>query len=179
MFDYSILIAPAATVVAAGLGAYFSGRLGQQSAEAESRRTRRHELADAAIASGLALRTALHESDPRWTGRDWERVLGNAYDALDAAKPLLPRTMLHVRRSIRDACGEALGAVAVFELVEIGERVEPTKFDPRWTEYARDYVGVAIGALQRWREAKERDAANVGAPTYSEWLRTTGRHTWS
>lgn len=176
MFDFSTLIAPAATVVAAGLGAYFSGRVGQQNAEADARRTRRHELADNAITSALALRTALHESDPEWTGRDWERVLGSTFDALDAAKPILPQQMLHLRRSIRDACGEALGAVAVFELVDIREQLEPTDFDPRWTEYARDYVGVAIAVLQRWREAKERDAVNVGAPTYDNWLRTTGRY---
>ena len=179
MFDYSTLIAPAATVVAAGLGAYFSGRVGQKNAEAESRRTRRHELADAAVGSALALRTALHESDPEWTGRDWERVLGNMYDTLDAAKPILPRQMLHVRRSIRDACGEALGAVAVFDLVDIREQVEPTRFDPLWTEYARDYLGVTIEALQRWREAKEREAVNVAAPTYDEWLRATGRYSRS
>lgn len=176
MFDYSTLIAPTATVVAAGLGAYFSGRLGQQNAEADLRRTRRHELADAAIGSALSLRAALHESDSKWTGRDWERVLGKTYDALDAAKPILPRQMLHVRRSIRDACGEALGAVAVFELADVRVQVRSTEFDPRWTEYARDYVGVAIEALQRWREAKERDAVNVAAPTYDNWLRATGRY---
>ncbi|GAA1732873.1 hypothetical protein [Microbacterium paludicola] len=176
MFDISTLIAPAATVVAAGLGAYFSGRVGQQSAEIDARRARRHELADTAIASALALRTALHESDSEWAGRDWERVLGNTYDALDAAKPVLPRQMLHLRRSVRDACGEALGVVAVFELVDIREQLEPPEFDPRWTEYARDYVGVAIEVLQRWREAKERDAVTVGAPTYDDWLRSTGRY---
>ena len=176
MFDYSTFIAPAATVVAAGLGAYFSGRVGQQNAEAASRLTRRHELADAAIGSALALRTALHKCDPEWTGRDWERVLGDTYDALDAAKPILPAPLLHLRRSIRDACGESLGTVAVFELVDIRERLEPTEIDPRWTEYARDYVGVAIRALQRWREARERDAVNVGAPTYDDWLRATGRY---
>lgn len=175
MFDFSTLIAPAATVVAAGVGAYFSGRTGQQNAEVDAR-TRRHELADATIASALALRTALHESDPERTGRDWDRVLGNTYDALDAAKPILPRQMLHLRRSVRDACGEALGVVAVFELVDIREQLEPTEFDPRWTEYARDYVGVAIEALQRWREVRERDAMNVGAPRYDDWLRNTGRY---
>ncbi|MFD6700188.1 MULTISPECIES: hypothetical protein [unclassified Microbacterium] len=176
MFDYSMLIAPVATVVAAGLGAYFSGRVGQHNAETGWRQTRRHELADAAIASALALRTALHESDPEWTAREWERVLGNTYDALDAAKPILPRQMLHLRRSIRDACGEAWGAVAVFDLGDIDEQLELTEFDPRWTAYARDYTGVAIEALQRWREAKERDAVNVGAPTYDDWLRATGRY---
>lgn len=176
MFDYWTLIAPATTVLAAAVGAYLSGRLGQRNAEADARRARRHELADAAIDSCRALRAALHTSDPSWTGRDWERVLGDTYDALDAAKPLLPRKMLHLRRSIRDACGEALGAVAVFELVEIREQMEPTDFDSRWTEYARDYVNEALEALQRWRESKERDAPTVGVTTYDEWLRLTGRY---
>jgi hypothetical protein len=35
---------------------------------------------------------------------------------------------------------------------------------------------VAIEALQRWREARERDATNVGAPRYDDWLRNTGRY---
>jgi hypothetical protein len=66
--------------------------------------------------------------------------------------------------------------VAVFELVEVRERMEPTDFDARWTEYARDYVALAIQSLQHWREAKERDAEKMSAPTYDEWLRSTGRY---
>lgn len=176
MTDYSTYIAPVATVLAAGVGAYLSGRLGQRNAESDARRTRRQELADSAIAACHALRGALHKSDPRWTGREWERVLGDTYDSLNAAAPVLPRRLLHLRRSIRAACGEALGGVAVFELIEVREHMEPTDFDSQWTEYARDYVDLAMQALQHWREATERDAEKVGAPTYDEWLRNTGRY---
>lgn len=103
-------------------------------------------------------------------------VLGEAYEALSAAAPVLPRKMLHLRRSIRAACGEALGGVAIFELIEIHERQEPAEFNVEWTENARDYIDVAIRALRHGREAKDRDAANVWAPTFDEWLRAEGRH---
>lgn len=109
MVDLPMVIAAGATVVAAGLGAYVSGRLGQRNAETEARRNRRHALADAAIDAAQSLRGALHVSDPTWTGREWQSVLGDVYDALNAAAPVLPRKMQHLRRSIRAACGEALG----------------------------------------------------------------------
>lgn len=171
-----MFIAASATVIAAGVGAYVSGRFGQRNAETEARRDRRHALADAAIEAARSLRGALHMSDPNWTGREWERVLGDVYDALSAAAPVLPRKMQHLRRSIRAACGEALGGVAVFELMEIREEMEPAQFDSVWTENARDYVDVAIKALRYWREAKERDASSAAAPTSDEWLRAEGRY---
>lgn len=176
MIDLPMFIAASATVIAAGVGAYVSGRSGQRNAETEGRRERRQALADAAIDAALSLRSALHVSDPQWTGREWERVLGDVYDSLNAATPVLPRKMQHLRRSIRAACGEALGGVAVFELVEIREEMEPTAFDLVWAGNARDYVDVAITALRYWREAKERDAASAWAPTFDEWLRAEGRY---
>lgn len=84
--------------------------------------------------------------------------------------------MLHLRRSIRAACGEALGAAAVSELIEIGEHLEPADLDSRWTDYARDYVDEAIEAMRHWRESRERDAANVSVASYDDWLRFTGRY---
>ena len=77
---------------------------------------------------------------------------------------------------MRAACGEALGGVAVFELIEVRQHPEPTDFDARWTGYARDYVDLAIRALQRWREAAEHGAAKVSAPTFDEWLASSGRY---
>jgi hypothetical protein len=100
--------------------------------------------------------------------------LGDTYDSLNAAAPVLPRCLLHLQRSIRAACGEALGGVAVFELIEVGEHMEPT--DAQWTEYARDYVSLAMQALQHWREARQRDAEKVAVPAFGEWLRATGRY---
>ncbi|MGL4557967.1 MAG: hypothetical protein ACRCV5_10715, partial [Afipia sp.] len=123
-----------------------------------------------------SLRGALHVSDPAWTGREWQSVLGDVHDALNAAAPVLPRKMQHLRRSIRAACGEALGGVAVPELVQIREEMEPTEFDLVWTENARDYADVALKALRYWREARERDASSAWAPTFDEWLRAEGRY---
>lgn len=99
MTDYETYAAAVATVVASGAGAYLSGRLGHRNAETDARRSRRRELAESAIVACVALRGALHESDPRWTGREWEHVLGEAYDSLSAAAPLLPPGLQHLRRS--------------------------------------------------------------------------------
>ncbi len=176
MTDWATLVPAVATILAAGIGAYLSGRYGQRSTEAEFRRSRRHVLADTSIEAARVLRAALHNSEPGWTGRDWERVLGDVYDALNAAAPVLPDRMRHLRRSIRDACGEALGGVARFGRAQIHEHPEPAAFDPVWSENARDYLDVAIGSIRRWKESKERDASTVRAPTYDEWLRSQGRY---
>ena len=111
MADLSTLAASGATVVAAGLGAYVSGRYGHQTAERVARRERRQALADAAISANVALRRAFQESNPDWTGRDWEVLLDEAYGSLQAAGPVLPRGLRHLRRSVRAACGEALWTV--------------------------------------------------------------------
>ncbi|GAA2896526.1 hypothetical protein [Microbacterium esteraromaticum] len=175
MVDMPVLVTAIATVIAAASGAYVSGRIGHRYAEAEARRARRHALADAAIIAAQSLRGALHTSDPRWTGREWHNVLNAMYDSLNAATPVLPPRMLHLRRSIQEACGEALGGVAVPVLVRIREEMEPAEFDPIWSENARDYLDVAIKALRRWREARDRNAYGTWAPTFDEWLRAEGR----
>lgn len=176
MVDLSTLAASGATVIAAGLGAYISGRYGHQTAERGARRERRQALADAAIAANVALRRAFQESNPDWTGRDWEILLDESYGALQSAGPVLPGGLRHLRRSVRAACGEALGGVAAFELVSVRERMELADFDPVWSQNARDYLDVVVASLRRWREASERNAQSTAAPNFDEWLRLESRY---
>ena len=176
MTDLSTLAASGATIIAAGLGAYVSGRYGHQTAERVARRERRQALADAAISANVALRRAFQESNPDWTGRDWEVLLDEAYGTLQASGPLLPKGLRHLRRSVRAACGEALGGVAAYELVSVRESMELADFDPVWSQNARDYLDVVLASLRRWREASERDAQSTAAPDFDGWLHAEGRY---
>jgi len=176
MADLSTLAASGATVFAAGLGAYISGRYGHRNAERAGRRERRQVLADAAISANVTLRRAFQDSNPVWTGRDWEVLLDESYGVLQAAGPVLPKGLRHLRRSVRAACGEALGGVAAYELVSVRERMELADFDPVWSQNARDYLDVVVASLRRWREAGERDAQSATAPDFDEWLRVEGRY---
>jgi len=176
MTDLAIWLPAAAAVFAGSAGAYISGRLGRRNGEAVERRARRRALADAAIESIESLRSAFHESDPTWTGQRWERAVGDAYHALDAAAPMLPAGLRHLRRSLQDACGEALGGVAIHHLVPRRGAVEPPLISTRWSQNARDYHDVIAASLRQWREAPERHSLTISAPTYDEWLRGEGRY---
>lgn len=173
--DFTDLVAAGATIAAAGVGAYFSGKLGHRNAEARSRGLRRIELADAAITAALKLRGALHISDPGWTVRSWSILVEDVRDALSAAAPVLPPGMRHLRRSIGAACGEALGLAGLPELADVRETYELADFDVEWSTNARDYLDVTVRALRLWREATETTSMKVTAPTFDDWLRSTGR----
>lgn len=64
-------------------------------------------------------------------------------------------------------------------LVDLLPTWEPelSPFDRVWSQYAQEYLELAIYRLQTWQNMwSNRRAAKVQLPTFNTWLADTGRH---
>jgi hypothetical protein len=97
------------------------------------------------------------------------------YAAWTYTQRACPPQWRHMKRSVRDSVGEALGGVVLVDFHTICEHT-PVSYDRLWTQYAAEYLDMLRDRVSLWRgHYEERKAGKIEVPTYTEWLRTTQR----
>jgi hypothetical protein len=95
------------------------------------------------------------------------------FDAYARHRHRLPNGWLHLSRSIREAAGTALGAVAFVDLDPTAEFVKLAKPDGQWRDYGDDYIDYVVDRIMRWAGSGLPKAQELLA--FDPWLARTGR----
>jgi hypothetical protein len=164
------------TIIGAFVGAYASSRFGYQQRAFAEEDVRRRAVADTALTALLELRRLLRSAETSRSSRDWAAATQVAYEALDDARHLLPPSLRHLKRSVRDSIGEAIGGVALSDLEPRMSDYELAPYDHKWTMYADDYLDLVIDTLRRWRDATRNKSLGITMMDFDAWLRATDRY---
>lgn len=138
------------------------------------RREDRERCGQAAAQLAKAL-TALVEElrlfESRRRPKRWKKLLRQIYATLDQLEPVLPHEWRHLKRSIRDSVGSAVGGSVVFvDLIDVPDDTQLAS-PSRWTMHAADYLEGACRAVRRWGAAPTvRNTKRATLPDYNTWL---------
>jgi hypothetical protein len=104
---------------------------------------------------------------PKW----WKKNLRRLYALLDDLEPELPTQWRHLKRSIRDSVGSAVGGGVVFvDLVPVPDDADLSQ-PSRWTMHAADYLDGCQRSMRRWGHLRSvRGARCVTIPDFSTWV---------
>ena len=143
------IVNSAALVVASAAGAFVGGRMSRRNDERAMAASLRRQAADACVLAISAVRDALTRAETERDPRDWSRILSDALDTVDDARDCLPGGMRHLHRGVRDATGEAVGAVSMVRLRPLDGAPELAPFDREWTILAVQYLDYVVLQLRR------------------------------
>lgn len=160
----------AALVVASAAGAFVGGRTSRRNDERAMAASDRRQAADACVVAISTVRDLLTRAETERDPREWSRILSDALDTIDDARDYLPKTMRHLHRGVRDATGEALGAVSLVRLRPLDGAPELAPFDREWTILAVEYLDYAVLRLRRLRSSPAKRAKEVNLLSFDEWL---------
>jgi len=166
-----IAAAVGGAVAEAGARRLFEWRRDEQ---ADWRALRRRH-AEAVVPRLDYLRWLLSRAEVERNPGTWAQAVISCIAVLDGAEAVLPWELRRIKHSMRDAVGTAVG----MGLVDLLPTWEPelSPFDRVWSQYAQEYLELAIYRLQTWQNMwSNRRAAKVQLPTFNTWLADTGRH---
>lgn len=136
----------------------------------EERRSR--ELHAKTLVAALAPIVAdLRMLEERQSTKRWKKRVGTLYSALDELRPVLPPQWHHLKGSIRDSVGSAIGGGIVFvDLISVPNdaTLEPRS---RWTMHAADYLDETCRAVRVWGTTRSnRHARRQTCLSFNTWV---------
>lgn len=101
----------------------------------------------------------------------WKKLLRRLYAALDVHAPVIPPQWHHLKRSIRDSVGNAVGGGVVFvDLINVQDDTE-LSLPSRWTMHAADYLDGAIRGIRWWGTTRSSwRSRRATLPTFDAWV---------
>lgn len=135
-------------------------------------RKRRRLAAERLIAALYPLVDELRLFETRRRPKKWKKLIRHLYVTLDELEPALPSKWRHLKHSIRDCIGNAIGGNIIF--VDLIVVQDDTELDPpsRWTMHAADYLDETCRAIRRWGFTRfTRGARRIRLPNYDSWVR--------
>ena len=149
--------------------------LGALAQAARDHRQRRRRAAADVFRRLRRLRKLLLHAETERDRTTWIRAITKTFDTIDQHQELLPPATRHLKRSLRAALGEAVGAVAAADLDTVTAPL--AAFDRQWAVYGGDYIEYLLTRLAPWHSAySNRRAEKAAALTYDEWLQHTDRY---
>lgn len=136
----------------------------------EERRARaKHAQTLAAALEGIV--TDLRMLEQRRSAKRWKKRVRALYLILDELQPILPFQWRHLKGSVRDSVGNAIGGGIVFvDLLHIPNdaALEPPS---RWTMHAADYLEETARAVRFWGATRSTHRARRQRwPSYNSWV---------
>lgn len=137
------------------------------SEERHSRAQHANELAAALERIVLDLRML----EERRSAKRWKKRVGALYSTLDELRPMLPEQWRHLKGSIRDSVGAAIGGGIVFvDLIPVPDDA-PLERPSRWTMHAADYLDETCRAVRAWGATRSNRRARLQTcPSYNAWV---------
>jgi hypothetical protein len=135
-------------------------------------RRQRHQAAERLIAALYPLVNELRLFETRHRPKKWKKLIRRVYVTLDELEPVLPSEWRHLKHSIRDSIGNAVGGDIIF--VDLMVVQDDTELDPpsRWTMHAADYWDEICRAIRRWGVIRSaRGARRMRLSNYDNWVR--------
>lgn len=101
----------------------------------------------------------------------WKKLLRRLYAALDVHAPIFPHQWRHLKRSVRDSVGNAVGGGVVFvDLLDIQDDAE-LALPSRWTMHGADYLDGTVSVIRRWGTTRSSWRAHrTILPTFDAWV---------
>lgn len=115
--------------------------------------------------------TDLRMLERRQSAKRWKKRIGALYQTLDELRPVLPPQWRHLKGSVRDSVGNAIGGGIVF--VGLLHVPHDTVLEPRsrWTMHAADYLEATSRAVRAWGATRSnRRARRQRWPSYNSWV---------
>lgn len=109
--------------------------------------------------------------DRRQSAKRWKKRIGALYQTLNELRPAIPAQWRHLKGSVRDSVGNAIGDGIVF--VDLLHVPNDTVLEPRsrWTMHAADYLEATSRAVRAWGATRSnRQARRRHWPSYNSWV---------
>ena len=164
-----------AETVAAVTSSVLSNLLAFLTGRSQEERKQRHQAAHRLVDDLSPLVQELRLFESRRRPKKWKKLLRRFYVTLDELEPVLPYEWRHLKHSIRDCIGNAVGGNVIF--VDLMDVPDDTQLDSpsRWTMHAADYLDYTCRTVRRWGFIRSpRRARRIGLANYDNWVRLNG-----
>ena len=137
----------------------------------QEERTGRREAADRLIEDLVPVVEELRLFASRRRPQRWKKLMRGLYRTLDELEPALPREWRHLKRSLRDCVGNAVGGGIVFvDHMVVPSDTELATFS-RWTMHAADYLEECARTIRWWGSSHFPRKSQWAIPTFDTWVR--------
>lgn len=135
----------------------------------ERRARAKHAKRLAAALDGVV--TDLRMLERRQSAKRWKKRIRMLYQTLDELRPVLPPHWRHLKGSVLDSVGNAIGGGIVFvDLIHIPNDTT-LESRSRWTMHAADYLEETSRTVRAWGAARSnRRARRQRCPSYNSWV---------
>jgi len=134
-------------------------------------RKERREAADQLMQALSPVIQELRLFGSRRRPKRWKKLMRGLYKTLDELEPALPHEWRHLKHSLRDCVGNAVGGGIIFvDHMVVHSDTELSTFS-RWTMHAADYLDECGRTIRKWGFSRSPRKAQRKMPSFDTWVR--------